>query len=126
MSLEVHPSRKSLEGNPGATSLVAVLEAHYQVSGLENASIYLDFPIYRDADGELVTPQLLLLSSRHGVVIVGMTTMPRPIGTQLDDLAATVDQQLNHIYGRLLPGKILPKTRTTLNIPVNAVVYAPR
>jgi superfamily I DNA and RNA helicase len=125
MSLEVHPSRKSLEGNPGATSLVAVLEAQDQVSSLEGTSIYLDFPIYRDADGELVTPQLLLLSSRHGVVIVGMTTTPRPIGTQLEDLATTVEQQLNHIYGRLLPSKILPKTRTTLNIPVNAMVYAP-
>ena len=62
MSLEINPSRKALEGNPGATSLVAVLEADDQISRLESASVYLDFPIYRDPEGELVTPQLLLLS----------------------------------------------------------------
>lgn len=125
MSLDIIPSRKALEGNPGATSLVAVLEAEDQVAGLDDASVYLDFPIYRDADGELVTPQLLLLSPRHGVLIVGMTTIVRPAGTQLEELATTVEQQLNHIYGRLLPSKILPKARTSLKVPVNAVVYAP-
>ena len=125
MSLEINPSRKTLEGNPGATALVEILEAEEDNWNLTEASIYLDFPIYRDTEGELVTPQLLLLSRAHGVVIFGLTTASRSGSAELPRLAAKVTSELQHIYGRLLPSKVLPKTRTSLSIPVNAAVFAP-
>lgn len=125
MPLEINPSRRTLEGNPGATSLVHLLDAEEDAWGLVGASVYLDFPIYRDTEGGLVGPQLLLLSPAHGVLIFGMTAASRPLAGEIEDLAARVTSELQHIYGRLLPSKVLPKTRTHLAVPVNAVIYAP-
>ena len=126
MPLEINPSRKALDGNPGASAFVRALDAvDSQGPQLDHASVYIDFPIYRDAEGELVTPQLFLLSPRHGVLIVAMTATARGSEQELAPLASKVTEQLNHIYGRLLPSKVLPKKGTFLQVPVNAVVYAP-
>lgn len=125
MPLEINPSRKSLIGNPGGTLLVQVLEAEEDAWGLKGTSVYLDFPVYRDAEGELVTPQLMALSPTHGVIIFGLTAASRPLQDEIETLTARLDSELQHIYGRLLSSRVLPKAKTSLNIPVNAVIYGP-
>lgn len=125
MTIEINPSRKSLAGNPAAALLVEVLEAEETRWGLKGSSLYLDFPVYRDAEGELVTPQIMVLSPAHGVVIVGLTGAKKPLSNEIEDLTGRVNRELQHIYGRLLSSRVLPKAKTILNVPVNAVIYGP-
>ncbi len=125
MAIEIIPSRESLAGNPGATSLVQVLEAAADDLGIDDAFVYVDFPVYRDVDGVLVVPQLLLLSPTHGVTIFGLTTSARPREDEFSSLAAKVEHELQNVYSRLLPSKVLPKSKLQLLVPVTAAIYAP-
>lgn len=125
MTIEINPSRKALAGNPAAALLVEVLESEETAWGLNGSSLYLDFPVYRDAEGELVTPQIMILSRVHGVVIVGLTGARKPLQNEVENLTDRVNGELQHIYGRLLSSRVLPKSKTRLLVPVNAIIYGP-
>jgi len=125
--MEINASKKHLESDPSASSLVHFLQANETRLGLEKAQLYYDFPLFRDLYGAVITSKVLLVSPQHGVVAImtANTTPHQDAAEELQKADASLDQMFSLLYSRLIRNKNLRKTKTGLGISADAIIFAP-
>lgn len=111
--------------NPLLSDFVNLLDNNQANFGLSNAKLYHNFPIFRDDTGDLVESQLLLLSPRHGLVMLALTNAPTHRTAELAAVSAALDQVFSLLFSRLLRDKSFRSSRTTLSVNVVSAIYAP-
>ena len=76
--------------------MVSYLQEHQHSLGLDEAQLYYDSPILKDADDNVVIAKVLLLSPNHGVILLAT----RDIGRGLDqaDVVVDADADLEHVF----------------------------
>jgi superfamily I DNA and RNA helicase len=113
---------------PHASSslLLRLLEEQEEELGLKDAVLHYEFPIYRGLEGETVTVKALLMSPRHGVVVIGTTdTTPKTVSGDLEKVNKQVEDAFSAIFARAIRNKALRKNIRELLFPLEAVIYAP-
>jgi superfamily I DNA and RNA helicase len=107
-----------------AQRLYEMLQEGSRETGIDDAILYYQFPLYRDdeLDG-LAAAKLLLVSKNRGVWIFG-STYATDVGQVHSEVVRT-EQVFSHLYARLLRSSRLRRTRTSINLPLHSVVFAP-
>ena len=123
--MELTANRKHFEHEPAVAQIVSLLENSQTQLGIERSQLYYKFPLYKDAEGEVVESRLLLVSPEHGLLI--LWTIEEAAGdpaAQVDAAISQIDQVYTSIVSRLIRNKALRKGRE-LGITVEAAIYAP-
>ncbi|MBM7113865.1 DEAD/DEAH box helicase [Archangium primigenium] len=123
--MELNLNRNRLALDPATRALVDYLKANANRLNLDKALIYHEFPIFRDAEGELVTSRLFLVSPTHGVVVFGTSNATRVAEHDLGNVERELDEVFNSIFSRLLRNKALRKGKREIVCPAEAAIFAP-
>jgi len=119
--MKINSREKSYKVNGIAYSLINYLQVHESVLNLVESSLYYDFPIFKDVDGDIVISQVLLISVNHGIILVSLSSN----GDSSDEsLANNIDQLHSIVFSRLLRNKNLRRSKTELNFPIHSLVFA--
>jgi superfamily I DNA and RNA helicase len=106
--------------DPDARVLLDHFVEDQQQLHLQDAVAYYLFPVFKDYEQETHRPTYLLLSPRHGVVLITFT--------HSDDLARD-DALLSHMYSgtvsRLIKSRLLRRDRETLKFKVTGFLMKP-
>ena len=123
----VNVASKTLASNPAAQELIEHLRKNQQDLDLEEAELYYEFPLFRDAEGTVVVSQVLLVSRRHGVIAFGTSTATshENVSQELQKVGENLDQVFVLLYSRLIRNKSLRKSQKELLFPAVALLFAP-
>ena len=123
----VNINRRSLDSLPLIQSLIDILQSRQVELGIENSNLYYDFPVFKDLDDDVVVAQIMLISSQHGIVIFETSDIvePQNFKAALAQYRANIDNIFTTVHTRLLKNKNLRRDRVSLNVPINAILYAP-
>lgn len=109
-----------------SNSVVALLREREADLNLSDASLYYNFPLYRDEEeGGLVATKLLLVSPIHGIFIIGTSDAVDDRSTEFSEELDGLDHVFSHVYARLLKNRRLRKSKQELLAPISAALYAP-
>lgn len=117
------PSRTQFKNDASADSLLSSLENLYSEEW-DNAAIYLGFPLYRDDEGGLIVPDILILTKTHGIIAVAVFKGPNR-GSELERCKEICEQVPSFIYSRLIKNRQLRSGATQLIVPINCFIYSP-
>lgn len=123
--MELNYSPKQLEQDGAAEQLIRYLADHEEQLSLKGASIYYEFPLYKD-ENKIITTKVLVVSRRHGVVMFGTCNAEKhSADRELRKIDSDVDQIFTNIYARLIRNRALRKTKTDLHFSVTSAIFAP-
>lgn len=115
----------NLDKARAAKAFVDYLKANEVDLLLAEATVYIDYPIYRDDEGTFVTTQALITSPTHGIIMIAPTDVNRNASLELSRVDELLDHAFSCLFSRLIRNKELRKTKTTLSVPFTAAIYAP-
>ena len=125
--VEINFDKKRLQ-DPIIEELVNILDNNSAKYFLDDAQLYFDFPVLKDAEDTIVIAQLLLISLRHGLITIAFSNTTEHNTYFYKDLASTEDKLENIfslLYSRLIRNKNLRRSKTDLSFPTNAFIFAP-
>ncbi|MFW5489561.1 MAG: DEAD/DEAH box helicase [Desulfovibrio sp.] len=109
-------------GDDKAREVVEYLYDNREDFELEDAVLYYKFPAIGDYEDEVTRPFIVVLSYRHGVVIIGNVFETIISEKFIND----EDERISHYYGLveglLKKSKVL-KSKRQLSIDINSVIY---
>lgn len=113
-------------GDPARKSLIELLKSLGDSTALKEATVYHQFPLYKDEDGDLVQADVLVVAPGVGAVVF-LTTNWREseIIEKMGDIERRLSRVTSHLYSRLLRIQSLRKSPKTLKFEVLSVIYAP-
>lgn len=120
--MEITPDRKYAMADGDIVEIAQFLENNQDILGLDDAILYHDFPLYRDEDN-IVISKALLLSSQHGVTVIGVSTTNSTDNLAIE--AKNVERIFSYLYSRLFRNANLKKSITELVFPTRAIIFAP-
>ncbi|GHE67751.1 DEAD/DEAH box helicase [Roseivirga thermotolerans] len=125
--MELGITDKKLSHENLVNSLIKNLKSKEALYNLNYASLFNEFPIYKDLDEEIVIAQILIVSKSHGVILIHVDD-----STSRDDFnekESSIEEELDNLFSilftRTLRNKKLRKSKRDLNFPINSIVYAP-
>lgn len=94
---------------------------------LKNSFLFSEFPVYKDLDEEIVIAQILIISSKHGVLLfhIDESSDHEELKAKLDKIEDNLDNLYSILFTRLLRNKRLRKNKRELLFPISAFVYSP-
>jgi superfamily I DNA and RNA helicase len=93
---------------------------------LKDALFHCDFPIYKDADGDVVPVKALLVSKAHGVIVFGTCDVTNKEDIEEIHKSSTeLEHAFSNLYSKLLKNRQLRKNKTSLLFNTSAALYAP-
>ncbi len=108
-----------------AKELFEILRQNESKLSLDDAVVFWHFPIYRDAEDEVVSVPILLLSPRHGAVLIGVSEA----STYQSYMSSETSEALAHaatcLFSRLIRNKALVNGVASLKIPLSTFTFAP-
>lgn len=124
--MRINAREKSYKSNGVASDLINYLNINEAQLSLQEASLYYDFPIYKDVDGDIVVTQILIISKRHGVILISATDDNDINNLNESNPVISNSLQLHSIvFSRLLRNKNLRKSVQVLQFPIESLVFAP-
>src|SRR5262249_32264514 len=121
IAMYVATGERSASRNPTARALYDHLKRWEEELGLTDASVFFDFPLYRD-DERLVQCQFLVVSASCGVVLAGVSNVQRDAANALRKAEATLDAAFGQLMARLIKNPRLRRGRVELEIPFDGFV----
>lgn len=107
-------------------SMCNLLQEHSAELFLDDAVFHCDFPVYQDADGDIIPVRALLVSPSHGVIVFGTCDATESAqNVAIGQANAELEHAFSNLYGKLLKNRALRKTKTALTFDTAAVLYAP-
>lgn len=119
--MKINSREKSYKSKGGISSFIDYLSTNESGLSLVDSNLYYDFPVFKDFDGDLLVTQILILSRRHGILLV--TFSNGDSFPQDEDFYNNIEQLHSVIFSRLLRNKALRKTKTELLFPINSVIF---
>ena len=122
--MEVNITGKLINSDRTASALISFLKNNVSRFGLEESELYYDFPVLKDNEGIVVRSRIMLVSKKHGVIIIeisdahsreetalqkeGITLAPGDIEVVMAD-ADSIDRLGQNIF-ELTGQKLAPET----------------
>ena len=120
----VATGERSALANPTARALYDHLRHWEQELDLTDASVFFDFPLYRDEE-RLVQCQFLLASASCGIVLAGVSNAQRDAINAMKKAESAVDSAFGQLMARLIKNPKLRRGKAELQIPFDAFLFAP-
>lgn len=110
-----------------ATPILDDLVTHLQQSSLqlEGAQLFVDFPLYKSSDDNLIISQLILVSAKYGIWSLHTTDANSYSQPKLNRADDDLLEVANHVFARLIRNKRLSSGFNQLKIPFKTILYAP-
>jgi superfamily I DNA and RNA helicase len=121
--IETFPSRTQFLNNAPARVLLDWLEST-SLSETGSALVYLGFPLYRDDEGGLIRPDVLLISQHHGVIGFALLASTSDSGEKSRCLEIQ-DQVPSFIHSKLIKNKKLRRRATELQFQIDCQIVDP-
>ena len=114
------------KSNPIQT-LMYFLSQNERTVGLDDASVYCDFPVYKNIDEEVVIAQLILISKNHGVILFRVSDAVRELNFDKEQSVEIgyLDELYSLIFAILIRNKSLIEWRNSFIVPIQTIFYAP-
>ncbi|QNQ53414.1 DEAD/DEAH box helicase [Serratia liquefaciens] len=126
--MKINADKNKLQTNHEASNLLRHLQ-DLQTEGalqLDEAELYIDFPLYKDDEDHLVISQLMIVTRFYGVIIFYLSSCnDRNAPERLISEDANLEHIYSQIYSRLLKQRNLRKNKRELRISVESFIYAP-
>ncbi|YBV93575.1 ATP-binding domain-containing protein (plasmid) [Bacillus sp. PK9-021] len=110
-----------------ANELVNELEKNQSELELQNASLYHQFPLFKELDQEIEYPSFLLISPNHGLIIIQTDDRSeRTLGKEdLEKLYDFTEQIYSYLFAKLIKIPNLRKRRNQLIFEISTILYLP-
>jgi len=127
--MEIAISSQNFETNQLAVELVKNIERSEDELDLVNATLYHEFPMFKEIDMGLEYPSFLLVSPVHGIVVIqlddrGTRTLTDEI---LDEIYEDTEQIYSFIYSKMvkIPSLRKKRSRSKLLFDIHTIIYLP-
>lgn len=122
--MKINSREKSYSTNAQVLAFINHLKSNEGSLNIFESHLYYDFPIFKDFDGDIIISQLLLLSKKHGIILVSFNESTNIENITLNEGFINGIEQLHSIiFSRLLRNKNLRKSKTELNFPINSFIF---
>ncbi|MFL1017066.1 DEAD/DEAH box helicase [Vibrio parahaemolyticus] len=122
--MHIVPKSFDIESNSEIKHIVDCLHHNEQTLGLESAHLFLEFPLYKDDNSDVVITQALLISPNHGVIIIYSSGMTRYAPSAFKQEESKLDKVAGHITSKLFRNDKLRSGLGQLAIPIDAILLA--
>ena len=99
--MNIIPKSFDIHKNTQIEQLITLFREQEDKLELNNSNIFLEYPLYKDDDDSVVMTQILLLSPKHGVIIIYSTELPRAEQNLLNQEVNKLDKIAGHIISKL-------------------------
>lgn len=125
--MEISITQKKLSQETLENSLIKELKRNEKTFHLENAVLFNEFPVYKDLDEDIVIAQILIISSKHGIILfhIDNSTSEQEFVKKLGDIENDLDNLYSILFTRTLRNRKLRKTKRELSFPILSVIYSP-
>lgn len=125
--MQISITQKKLSQETLENALIKELRKNEKTFHLEHAVLFNEFPVYKDLDEDIVIAQILIISSKHGIILfhVDNSTSEQELTEKLEGIENDLDNLYSILFTRTLRNKRLRKTKKELSFPVLSVIYAP-
>lgn len=121
--LQINPEGYDFATTPVLNTLVQGLKQ--SSLHLDDAQLFVDFPLYKSSDDNLIVSQLILVSEKYGIWSLhatDATVYNQEVLIRADDELMEV---ANNIFARLIRNKRLSSGFNQLKIPFSTLLYSP-
>ncbi|EPB6722209.1 DEAD/DEAH box helicase [Vibrio fluvialis] len=120
--MHIVPKSFDIESKPEINHIVDNLRRNEERLGLEHAQLFLEFPLYKDDNSNVVITQALLISPNHGVVIIYSSAITRLNHQTFKFEENQLDKVAGHITSKLFRNDKLRAGLGQLAIPIHAIL----
>ncbi|MGL6431484.1 MULTISPECIES: DEAD/DEAH box helicase [Aeromonas] len=121
--LQINPKGYDFHATPVLNSLVRGLEQ--SSLELEGDQLFVDFPLYKNNDDNLIVSQLILVSMKYGIWSLHTTDANSYNKSVLLNADEKLLEIANNIFARLIRNKRLSSGFNQLKIPFHTIIFAP-
>ncbi|WGH74942.1 ATP-binding domain-containing protein [Tenacibaculum tangerinum] len=122
--MKINSREKSYSSNPQALSFINHIKSNESKLEFVESSLYYDFPIFKDFDGDILISQLLIISKSHGIILVSFDDSKDTINSVDGEfLIQEIEQLHSVIFSRLLRNRNLRKSKTELLFPITSFIF---
>ncbi len=97
--MEINFDFKRIKNDPVTPELVQYFQENEDVVSLKEAQLYYDFPVLKDIDDKIIIAKLLLISRKHGILLIAPLAMTD--GVNIKDELEKADTELDHIFSMI-------------------------
>ncbi len=125
--MEINFDENRLPTNSVVHELVTYLKKNQSHLQLGEAQLYYDFPILKDVEDQVIIAKFLLLSPKHGILLINPLDIASTASAtqELQQADADLEHLFSLVYSRLIRNKTLRKSKTELAFPINNLIFAP-
>ncbi len=125
--MQINTPHKRLPSNSLISDFLNYLQKNENELRLQDSEIYIEFPIYKDIDGDVVISKILLVSPWHGVIVISTSdiTLSRCNTGDLEIIDEALDRVFTAIYSRLIRNKNLKRDKRELKFCTDSILFAP-
>ena len=116
------PKSFNIESDDAIKHIFNTLQVNEEVLSLEDAHIFLEFPLYKSDDDSVIMTQALIVSPNHGVIVIYSSDITRIDQSTLEQEEKILDKVAGHITSKLFRNDALRSGLGQLAIPIDAVL----
>lgn len=122
--LQLNINQVELSKDPISGTLINILKEINEEIDFGNSSLYHNFPLYRDiVEEESYKVQLLLLSSKYGVIIFSCINISRLI-LNIGEIEESLERIDRNLYSRFIRDKKLIKDQRNICFNLNSLIFS--
>lgn len=122
--MNIIPKSFDFSSDDAIKHIIETLRAREEELNLSDAHVFLEFPLYKDDDDSVIMTQVLIVSPKHGIIIIYSTELPRYDEKLLSKEDKVLDKIAGHITSKLFKNDNLRTGLMGLAVPVDAVLFA--
>lgn len=125
--MQINITSPNFEKNKTAKQLVDILEVDQKDLDLEKATLYYEFPLFKELDEGLEYPSFMIISPKHGIIIIQCDerTQRTISDEELSKLYSSTDQIYSFLFSKLIKIPNLRKSRKELIFDICTILYLP-
>jgi superfamily I DNA and RNA helicase len=122
--MKINSRERAYSSNAQVFSLINYLNSNEGDLDLIESNLYFDFPVFKDFDGDLILTQVLILSIKHGIILISFSDESEAKAiAKNESLLKSIEQLHSTIFSRLLRNRVLRGSKTELSFPINSIIY---
>lgn len=121
--MNIIPKSFDLSKNAEIQYIINVLEESQDELKLNDAMVFLEFPLYKDDNDSVIMTQVLVVSPNHGIFILYASGITRSDSITIKAEDLKLDKAAGHIISKLFKNDKLRSGLMGLAIPVNSLLF---
>jgi superfamily I DNA and RNA helicase len=119
MSIAVYPKEHAFRNDQAASFLLNYFREHEVALNLSNASIFCNFPLFRE-ENDVLAVKFAIISPLHGVILI---STPDNNKAKYESVRKELDNTFSQVLSRLIKYQKLRKSRTNLAFNLDSFLF---